>query len=253
MIMENNGNPAPQGSPLFSSLEKNAGDIDINPIQQRIIEVAARLMERHYLLDLDQLYQECTRFIKEAPKQQIQSALNDLVHRKILIHGKALNRQQLLENPNRSKILEIIRREPGIHFSRIKAWIGKESRTVQWHLKMLEKFDFIREVRFGNNIVYFDFLQDKNHDKLHYYLHKDGAPAILGTILNRPGGITLSDLIDIVQMPRSTVARKVNVLISEGFVRARYLTNQAMMLSVVEDLVPVLRNIFAGWDKSQSP
>jgi DNA-binding transcriptional ArsR family regulator len=243
--MENSGDSTPQGSSHFST-DKLVGDIDITPLQQRILEAAALLMERHYLLDLDQLYQECVRFLKDVGKQQIQNALNDLVHRKILINGKALNRQQLLENPNRNRILELVRQEPGIHFSRIKAWIAKESRTVQWHLKMLEKFDFIREERFGNNVVYFDFLQDKQYDRLHYYLHKDGAPAILGTIMNRPG-IPLSDLIDQLQMPRSTLARKVNVLISEGFVSAGYTENQVMSLTVVANLVPTLQAIFARW------
>jgi predicted transcriptional regulator len=246
--MENSGDSTPQGSSLLST-EKPVGDVDMTPLQQRILEVAGQIMQRHYLLDLDQLYQECLRFLKDASRQQIQSALNDLVHRKILINGKALNRQQLLENPNRNKILELIRKEPGIHFSRIKAWIAKESRTVQWHLKMLEKFDFIREERFGNNVVYFDFLQDKQYDRLHYYLHKEGAPAILGTIINRPG-ILLSDLIDLLQMPRSTLARKINVLVSEGFVSASNLENQGMVLSVVANIVPILQAIFASWASS---
>ncbi|MEX2680902.1 MAG: winged helix-turn-helix transcriptional regulator [Candidatus Sigynarchaeota archaeon] len=200
-------------------------------------------MERRYVLDLDDLYKECLRHIKNAEKRQIQNALSSLVHRKILINGKALTRQDLLANPNRNRILEIIRQEPGIHFSRIKACLNKESRTVQWHLKMLEKFDFIREERFGNNVVYFDFVQDKQHDRLYYYLHKDGAPAILKAILNHPG-ITMVNLIDQLQMPRSTLARKVNVLISEGFVSASYQANQMMCFSVVESVALLLQEIF---------
>jgi DNA-binding MarR family transcriptional regulator len=241
--MENNGDSTPQDSPLNSN-EKPANEIDISPLQYRILELAGQLMERHYLLDLDRLFQECLRFLRDVGKQELQSALSDLVRRKILINGRALNRQQLLENPNRDRILAIIRQEPGIHFSRIKADINKESRTVQWHLKMLEKFDFIREERFGNNVVYFDFLQDKLHDRLHYYLHKDGAPAILKSILTHPG-ISMLDLIDLVQMPRSTVARKLKVLIDEGVVSASYTANQVMTLVIVDNIVPVLQGIFA--------
>ncbi len=242
--MENNGDSTPQDSSL-SPNEKLANDIDISPIEQRILELAGQLMERHYLLDLDSLYQECLRFLREVGKQQIQNALNDLVRRKILINGKALNRQQLLENPNRNKILALIQQEPGIHFSRIKANINKESRTVQWHLKMLEKFDFIREERYGNNVVYFDFLQDKQHDRLHYFLHKEGAPAIFVAILARPG-IPMLDLIDLVQMPRSTLARKIKALIDEGFVSASYTTNQVMSLAIVDRFVPVLQGILTA-------
>ncbi len=239
--MENNGESTPRDLSL-SSHEKLANEIDISPLQIRILELAGQLMERHYLLDLDNLYLECLRFLRDVGKLDIQNALSDLVHRKILINGKALNRQKLLENPNRARIIMLIRQEPGIHFSRIKAGINKESRTVQWHLKMLEKFDFIREERFGNNVVYFDLLQDKQYDRLHYYLHKDGAPAILKAILAHPG-IPLVDLIDQVQMPRSTLARKIKALIDEGFVSASYSDNQAVALTIVDRFVSVLQGI----------
>jgi hypothetical protein len=241
--MGNNGDSTPQDSPLGSS-EKPANEMDISPLQVRILEIASQLMVRHYLLDLDRLYQESHRFLRDVDKQEIQSALKDLVRRKILVNGKALNRLQLLENPNRDCILTLVRREPGIHFSRIKAGINKESRTVQWHLKMLEKFDFIREERFGNNVVYFDLLQDKQYDRLHYYLHKDGAPAILKAILAHPG-IPLVNLIDLLQMPRSTLARKIKVLIDEDFVSASYTANQEMSLAIVDRFIPVLQRILA--------
>ncbi len=241
-MVENNSDSNPRDSP-FTSPEKPADDIDHTPLEERILDIASRLMERRYVLDLDDLYKECIRFIKDVEKRQVQSALSGLVRRKVLINGKALTRQDLLENSNRKRIFEMVKHEPGVHFSRIKANINKESRTVQWHLKMLEKFDLIREERFGNNVVYFDFLLEKQHDRLYYYLHKEGAPAILKAIMSQPG-IALVDLIEQLQMPRSTLARKLNVLVSEGFVSASYQANQVMCLSIVYGIAPALQALF---------
>jgi len=223
-------------SPSFST-EKPPND---SSLEDRVLFIADQLMERRYVLDLDDLYKECIRVVRDVEKRHIENVLSDLTRRKVLIHGKALTRQVLLENPYRKQILELVKREPGLHFSRIKACINKESRTVQWHLRMLEKFDFIREERFGNNVVYFDFLQDKQHDRLHYYLHKEGAPAILMAILNHPG-ITIAELIEQLQMPRSTLARKINVLVVEGIVTVSYKETQVMCVSIVEGIVPVLQ------------
>nr|MDO8111817.1 hypothetical protein [Candidatus Sigynarchaeota archaeon] len=241
--MANGGDPLPKALPLFSN-EKSAEDDEFSHIQQRILDITDHLLEHHYLLDLEVLYYECVRSMRDIDKAQIQLALNDLVRHKILINGKALTRQKLLENPNRQRILELVRMEPGIHFSRIKAAINKESRTVQWHLKMLVKYDFIREEKFGNNIVYFDFLLNKQYDRLHYNLHKDGILSILKNIFVQPG-ITLMALMDKLQLPRSTLMRKVKTLIDEGLVKVSFLANQMMSLVLAENIVPILQPMLA--------
>ncbi len=238
--MEDGGNSAKKD---LSLLPGEKPDDEISQIQKKILDITDRLLEHHYLLDLEALYFECIRCMREVEKLQIRRALNDLVRKKVLINGKALTRQKLLDNPNRQRILELIRAEPGIHFSRIKAAISKESRTVQWHLKMLLKYDFIREEKFGNNIVYFDFLHDnKQNDRLFYFIQKDGILAILKQIFAQPG-ITIVQLMNKLRMPRSTLVRKVNTLIDEDFVQADYLENQVMSLAIVDAIVPFLKSM----------
>ena len=247
MNMEDGGDPVSKNLPALPLLsnEKQTRNNEISPLQQRILDIADHLLEHHHVLDLENLYFECVRCLQDIEKVQIQQSLNDLVTRKLLINGKALTRQKLLENPNRQRILELIRLEPGIHFSRIKAAINQESKTVQWHLRMLVKFDFIRVAKFGNNVIYFDFLLDKQHDRLHYYLHKEGILVILKQIFAQPG-ITLGQLINHMQIPRSTLVRKIKILIDEGLVHPTYLANQMMSLFIADKFVPVLHTILAS-------
>ena len=216
----------------------------LSPVQEQILAIAYRMMEQHYVLDTDGLYKECKRVMKSTTPLSLRAALQDLLNKRYLIEGKAVTRETLLENENRRRILEIIKHEPGVHFSRIKEMVEKESRTIQWHLDMLVEFIFIREVRFGNSVLYFDFLLEKQHDVLYYYLHKDGAPAIFKMILSTPG-ISFQSLLDTLQFPRSTLTRKVKALIEQGLLTGEYQSNQLVGLNIREDCIPILQSCFS--------
>jgi len=215
-----------------------------SPIQEQILAIAYYMMEHHYVLDTDLLYKECKKVMKSASQQSLRAALQDLLNKRYLIGGKAVTRETLLENENRRRILEIIKHEPGVHFSLIKEMVEKESRTIQWHLDMLVEFNFIREVRFGNNVLYFDFLLEKQHDILYYYLHKDGSPAIFKMILSRPG-ISFQSLLDTLQIPRSTLTRKVKTLIEQGLLMGERQSNQLLGLNIRDDCIPILQSCFS--------
>jgi Fe2+ or Zn2+ uptake regulation protein len=213
-------------------------------VQEQILAIAYRMMEQHYVLDTDGLYKECKRIMKSTTPPSLRAALQDLLNKRYLIEGKAVTRESLFENENRRRIFEIIKHEPGVHFSRIKEMVEKESRTIQWHLDMLVDFKFIREVRFGNSLLYFDFLLEKQHDLLYYYLHKDGAPVIFRMILSTPG-ISFQSLLDTLKFPRSTLTRKVKALIEQGLLMGEYQSNQLTGLKIREDCIPILQSCFS--------
>jgi Fe2+ or Zn2+ uptake regulation protein len=215
-----------------------------SPVHEQILAIAFRMMEQHYVLDTDQLYKECKRVLKSITPPTLRAALQDLLNKRYLVEGKAVTRETLLENENRRRIFEIIKHEPGVYFSRIKEMVEKDSRTIQWHLDMLVEFNFIREVRFGNNVLYFDFLLEKQHDMLYYYLHKDGAPAIFKMILSTPG-MSFQALLDTTQFPRSTLTRKVKALIEQGLLKGEYQSHQLASLKIREDCVPILQSCFS--------
>jgi predicted transcriptional regulator len=202
-------------------------------------------MERHYVLDTDDLLAQCLRYFGDEDRHKIFRDFNDLIYRKILVNGKAVTRDTLLENENRSAIYNLIQRKPGIHFSGIREETGKDSRTVQWHLKMLEKFDFIRVERYGRNIVYFDLALEKDHDLFYYYLHKKSAVDIIAIILENPG-IGFTELLEKIDMPRTTLAGKVKVLIENGFLTTEYQSNQLVSIFLKKEYLPVFDNFTSG-------
>ena len=212
----------------------------INTLQQKIVKLARELMKKHYVLDTDDLLAQCLRYFRNDDRFRIFRDFNDLIYRKILVNGKAITRDTLLENSNRTLIYDLIKSEPGIHFSKIKNTLGKDSRTIQWHLKMLEKFDLIRIEKYGRNVVYFNFLLEKNYDLFHYFLHKKNAILIFSTILDNPG-ISFIKLLDKIGIPRTTLMGKLKILFENGFLNIDYQSNQLISIFIKDEFTVIFR------------
>nr|MDO8110060.1 winged helix-turn-helix transcriptional regulator [Candidatus Sigynarchaeota archaeon] len=187
----------------------------LDSLEQSILLIAKQMISRHYLLSTKALYAECTRTMKDVDHNKIEIAITNLLTKKILLDGKAITRENLLENENRAAIYYLIRADPGIYLYKIMTRMNIDSRTANWHLHMLEEFSLIRSTRIGNNTIYFDASVDHGHEIVHYYMHKQSAPDIFRAILTNPG-ISFTQLLTVVNLPRSTLIRKVKTLINEG-------------------------------------
>jgi len=223
-----------------SSLISMASSISIDALQDKIMVIAKDLMTRHYLFDVDELTRECIHLLKDIDRQKIMSAINDLVRKKMLINGKAVTREKLLDNPVRASILGIIKCEPGIYFNKIKERLNTDSRTLQWHLKMLEEFGIIRIEPFYNNIIYFSASQDKKDDMVFYYLQKEWVPVIFQGILDNPG-ISFLQILEVIKIPRSTLMRQVKILIDEGLLSGEYDSGKLTSISIANAWLEIIK------------
>ncbi|MFX0100243.1 MAG: winged helix-turn-helix transcriptional regulator [Candidatus Hodarchaeota archaeon] len=208
--------------------------IEPTEVQEKILEIARELMQKHYVLDSRKLYYLSLRALKDTDKIVVMKSIDDLIRKKVLFPGKAVSRDNLLKNQKRNEILNLIIEEPGIYFAKIRKELGLDSNTLLWHLKMLEKFDFIRSEKFGNSTVFFDYFLDKEHDTLHYYLHKDKSIDIFKEIITNPG-LSFQDLLYHLDMPRTTLIRKLKALIENGLLKVAYEANRIISINVVHD------------------
>lgn len=213
--------------------ESRNGEYDFQPtsLQERILSIARQLMQKHYVLDSVKLYYACAREIKEADNIDVMRAIDDLIKHKVLFPGKATSREGVLTNSYRKKILDAIKAEPGIYFSKLRDAIGIDSNTMMWHLKMLEKFDFIRKSNIGNNTVFFEKFQDKDLDLLYYYIHKDHSIDIFKQVITHPG-LSFQDLLHYLDLPRTTLVRKLKALIENGLLAVNYTSNKITSINI---------------------
>ena len=70
-----------------------------------------------------------------------------------------LSLDEVLENRNRSKIIELILIEPGIHFNELLRKTGLAAGNLVWHLDILQTYKIIGKKRVGNFIAYFPYYQ----------------------------------------------------------------------------------------------
>ncbi|MFX0042232.1 MAG: winged helix-turn-helix transcriptional regulator [Candidatus Hodarchaeota archaeon] len=70
-----------------------------------------------------------------------------------------LSLDDVLENENRSKIIELILNEPGIHFNELLRKTGLAAGNLVWHLDILQTYKIIGKKRVGNFIAYFPYYQ----------------------------------------------------------------------------------------------
>jgi DNA-binding MarR family transcriptional regulator len=201
------------------------------PLQERIMKIAKELMSKHYILDSRKLYYACAREITEADNVDVMKAIDYLIKKRVLFPGKATSRDCVLKNDLRKRILDLIKAEPGIYFSKIRDAVNVDSNTLIWHLKMLEKFDFVRVEKFGNSTVFFDKFLDKTLDPFYYYIHKEDSTDIFKQIATNPG-LSFQDLLHVLNLPRTTLVRKLKALIEIGLLSVAYTANRITAINI---------------------
>jgi len=99
-----------------------------------------------------------------------------------------LTLDEVLENENRNKIIDLILREPGIHFNELLRRTELAAGNLVWHLDILETYKIIGKKRIGNFIAYFPYYQKNPISNLDLKLSKSKLTLeILKMIENEPG------------------------------------------------------------------
>ena len=99
-----------------------------------------------------------------------------------------LSLDEVLENENRNKIIELILNEPGIHFNELLRKTGLAAGNLVWHLDILQTFKIVGKQRIGNFIAYFPYYQKNPISNVDLKLQKSKLTLkILEMIENEPG------------------------------------------------------------------
>ena len=99
-----------------------------------------------------------------------------------------LSLEDVLENENRNKIIDLILKEPGIHFNELLRKIEIAAGNLVWHLDILETYKVVGKKRIGNFIAYFPYYQKNPISNLDLQLSKSKLTlGILEMIEKEPG------------------------------------------------------------------
>ena len=99
-----------------------------------------------------------------------------------------LSLDDVLENENRNKIIDLILKEPGIHFNELLRKTEIAAGNLVWHLDILETYKVVGRKRIGNFIAYFPYYQKNPISNLDLQLSKSKLTLeILEMIEKEPG------------------------------------------------------------------
>jgi predicted transcriptional regulator len=99
-----------------------------------------------------------------------------------------LSLEEVLENENRNKIIDLILNEPGIHFNELLRRTGLAAGNLVWHLDILLTYKVIGKKRIGNFIAYFPYYQKNPISNVDLKLQKSKLTLeILEMIEDNPG------------------------------------------------------------------
>jgi len=99
-----------------------------------------------------------------------------------------LTLEDVLENENRNKIIDLILENQGIHFNELLRKTDIAAGNLVWHLDILETYKVIGKKRIGNFIAYFPYYQKNPISNIDLKLSKSKLTLdILETIEEEPG------------------------------------------------------------------
>ena len=100
-----------------------------------------------------------------------------------------LTLDEVLENENRNKIIDLILNEPGIHFNELLRKSELAPGNLVWHLDILETYKVIGKKRIGNFIAYFPYYQKNPISNLDLKLSKSKLTLDILEIIEKEPGI----------------------------------------------------------------
>jgi len=129
-----------------------------------------------------------------------------------------LSLDEVLENENRNKIIDLILNEPGIHFNQLLRKSELAPGNLVWHLDILETYKVIGKKRIGNFIAYFPYYQKNPISNLDLKLSKSKLTLDILEMIEREPGIWNSVITKRKKVDHKTIHYHIKKLTDLGLV-----------------------------------
>ncbi|MEJ2248148.1 MAG: winged helix-turn-helix transcriptional regulator [Candidatus Lokiarchaeota archaeon] len=132
-----------------------------------------------------------------------------------------LTMEEVLENENRNKIIEIILEEPGIHYNDLLRKTDLAAGNLAWHLDVLETYKVIGKKRVGKYLVYFPYYQKNPISNLDLKLQKSELTLKVLEMIEEDPGIYNKIITDKLKVDHKTIHYHIKKLLNLGLVHTK--------------------------------
>ncbi len=153
-------------------------------------------------------------------EEGIAKIISSLIERRLIVKRSKLVKEDILTHPNRIKLFNYIKENPGVYFYCLVKELNISNHVVKWHLDMLLMFNFISKIQVDNHDIYFDANLDPMDAIQRYYLSNEKCKMIIEHLKNNAdGGITKTGISEQLNMHLKTVTKYVKVLCKIGLIK----------------------------------
>lgn len=125
----------------------------------------------------------------------------------------------VLENENRNRIIDLVLEEPGIHFNELLRRIDIAPGNLVWHLDVLESYKVIGKRRISNRVVYFPYHAKNPLANLNLQLNKSKLSLDILKLIEDEPGTWANILTKKLEVNRKTIQYHVKKLHELGVIR----------------------------------
>lgn len=129
-----------------------------------------------------------------------------------------LTLEDVLENENRNKIIDLILNGPGIHFNELLRKTGLAAGNLVWHLDILLTYKVIGKKRIGNLLVYFPYYQKNPISNVDITLQKSKLTLEILKMIEKDPGIWNNLITKKLKVDHKTILYHINKLEELGLI-----------------------------------
>ncbi len=194
-------------------------------IEEYLLKICHEFEQDHKVIKIKSLYLRARKETKVA-RAKIEIAINNLILSKKIIPGRFLHIQSVLKNAARKKIYDLIASRPAFQALDLKTETGLGAKILAWHLKQLLDFKHIKQVIFGNKLLFAQPNQDDYEAIAYYVISRNQIDRfILETLIHQPS--LKSFLVEKDPAKRTTYLYHINTLEQAGLIE---IANPALSL-----------------------
>ncbi len=130
-----------------------------------------------------------------------------------------LSLDEVLENENRNKIIDLILKEPGIHFNELLRRTGLAAGNLVWHLDILQTYKVIGKKRIGNFIAYFPYYQKNPISNVDLKLQKSKLTLEILEMIEKNPGVWNNLITKELKVDHKTIQYHLTKLIDLGLIK----------------------------------
>ncbi len=185
---------------------------ELTNVEQKILAIVDRLTKKNQLIRIKELFAFAKKELK-FQETEIEQAIWKLISKKYIVDGTRLTKETVLENDRRQKMLKFIFDSPGVHIRDVRNELNTGSYLTSWHLRVLEKFGFIRRRKHKNRVLLFPYLLHEEKEDA-FLILKDELTSQINEFILEKGIVTRQDVMDQFKLDQETAQTHIDLLLS---------------------------------------